>query len=152
MGKLETRPRLVRRWLEFTSDWFSALSRTFQPIAKHNNVNCDQASSPDPPPAYLPEVLVRAAARFRGRFSKVPITFRARKAVLGLPCLQLTKQKWLVSELRTVVPFNWFWFQNWICLCTRKVTWPFEKQEPGARKSPGNFWARNQIFKSKYKE
>ena len=25
---------------------------------------------------------------------------------------QLTKQKWLVSELRTVVPFNWFGFQK----------------------------------------
>ena len=73
------------RWLEFTSDWFRALSRTFQPIAKHNNVNSVQASSPDSPPAYLPELLVRAATRFRGRFSKVPITFRARKAVLGFP-------------------------------------------------------------------
>ena len=25
---------------------------------------------------------------------------------------QLTKQKWLISELGTVTPFSWFWFQN----------------------------------------
>ena len=114
MGKLETRPRLVRRWLEFTSDWFRALSRTFQPIAKNNNVNCDLASSPDPPPAYSPELLVRAATRFRGRFSKVPIAFRARKAVLGLPCLHLgvLKMKQWNNHSVNEAKMTGFWATN----------------------------------------
>ena len=59
--------------------------------------------------------------------TKVPVTFfRAQKVVLCLPLLlsrkkfnnlkmlkrnyQLTKQNWLVYGLRTVLPFNRFWF------------------------------------------
>ena len=57
------------------------------------------------------------------RFSKVPITYRARKAVLCLHFnikvsiilkmipwnYQLTKQNWPVCELGTVLLFNRFW-------------------------------------------
>ena len=62
------------------------------------------------------------------RFSKVSTTFRARKALLCLPCLheikvsiilkmtqwnyQLTKQNWPVCERGTLLLFNCFWFRN----------------------------------------
>ena len=98
------------------------------------------------------EVLSWPLAEFsRGRavacFSKAPVTFRARKAVLCLNCLyckvsiilriirwnyQLRKQNWLV---RQEVCYCSTGLDLKICLRARKVIRPFEKRAPGERES-----------------
>ena len=70
------------------------------------------------------------------RYSKVPITFRARKAVLCLILKmiqwkyisQRSKIDWQVYELGDVLTFNRFDFK--ICFGTRKVTAPLFENRP----------------------
>ena len=79
-------------------------------------------------------------------FSRVPITFRGRKAVLCLLAVfafkikvslilkmiqwncQSTRQNWPVSELGTALLFNRFWFQN--LPSHPKSYWAFQETGP----------------------
>jgi len=65
---------------------------------------------------------------------------------------QLTKQNWLVCELGTLLLFNWFWFQN--LPSDPKSYRAFLETGPRLPflEDPGNFSARNKVFKSKYKQ
>ena len=99
-----------------------------------------------------PRVLFFALTKTQGlkkpgsRFSKLPITFRARKAILCLPCLHPISKfqsfwKWYNETISQRSKIDWFvsyelcyysagldckiWIRYW------KVNGPFEKQAPG---------------------
>ena len=99
------------------------------------------------------------------RFSKAPETFRARKAIAKSRTLRLQSCFIHIFLIWREVPYiqevsgvytspSLGTVELKMAFRARKVSGSFEKRAPGARfsKVPVTLRARNQIFKSKYKE